>query len=151
MFQDGTGFVPDEIIEGAPVFILGQNPGAEEEKVGKPFMGKTGQAMESKYFPIAGLIRGENVSIGNTLRCRWNNSNNLPSGRVLADSVLHCTREHLRIPRSTRLVIAQGALAVKLVAQDEKISIEKWRGFLIPNELDESRQEECTKAPVQSV
>jgi DNA polymerase len=132
LYQSGEGFVPDEVVEGAEVFVLAQNPGSDEEKQGKPMVGKTGQAMEAKYFPVAGLRRGENVSIGNTIRCRWKDSNNLPVGRMLANAVEHCTRAHLKIPASTKLVVAQGALAAKLVSGDPNLSIEKWRGFLIP-------------------
>ena len=134
LYQDGEGFVPDEVVEGATVFVLGQNPGEEEVREGKPFVGKTGQAMMARYFPAAGLIRGENVSISNTLRCRWNKSNNLPTGRTLINAVDHCTRAHLHIAPSIRLVVAQGALAAKMLSKDPNLSIEKWRGFLLPNE-----------------
>jgi uracil-DNA glycosylase len=134
LYQSGEGFVPDEIIEGSEVFVLGQNPGEEEERQGKPFVGKTGQVMVSRYFPAAGLRRGENVSIGNTLRCRWKGGNTLPTGKLLSQAVVHCNREYLRIPISTRLVVSQGALAAKFLARDDKLSIEKWRGFLLPNE-----------------
>lgn len=132
MYQDGKGFVPDELVEGAPVFVLGQNPGAEEEKAGKPFVGKTGQVMLNKYFPIAGLVRGENVSIGNAIRCRWRNSNNLPSGKVLQGAMDHCTKVHLRFPSSTRFRVSQGAIAAKCLSSLPNISIQDWRGFLIP-------------------
>jgi len=139
MYQDGMGFVPDEVIEGSEVFVLGQNPGAEEEKLGKPFMGKTGQTMMSTYFPVAGLRRGENVSIGNTLRCRWQRGNTLPSGQVLRHAIDVCTQNYLHIPPSTRLVVAQGKLAAQCLSGDMDISIEKWRGFLIP--LKDERQD----------
>lgn len=132
LYQDGNGFVPDELVEGSEVFVLGQNPGAEEEQEGKPFVGKTGYVMVHEYFPIAGLVRGENVSIGNTLRCRWQQSNNLPTGKTLSSAVAHCTQAHLRIPESTKLVVAQGSLAAKLMANDDTLSITDWRGFLLP-------------------
>ena len=134
LYQTGDGFVPDELVEGAEVFVLGQNPGVDEEKEGKPFVGKTGQKMIETYFPVAKLVRGENVSIGNVIKCRWNNSNNLPSGKTLQESVRHCVREHLYIPPSTRLIVAQGSLAAKTISGDDRLAIEKWRGFLIPNE-----------------
>ncbi len=132
MYQDGKGFVPDEVVEGAEVFVLGQNPGAEEERMGKPFVGKTGQVMLGKYFPIAGLVRGENVSIGNAIRCRWMQSNNLPAGKMLERSLAHCTGAHLHIPQSTRIRIAQGAVAAKCLYPDSKLGITDLRGFLIP-------------------
>jgi DNA polymerase len=128
--------VPDEVVEGAEVFVLGQNPGEEEEREGRPFVGSTGRKMMAVYFPVAGLVRGENVSIGNTLRCRWQNSNNLPTGKILDQAMAHCTRAYLRIPESTKLVVAQGALAVRAMSKDPLVTVEKWRGFLIPNNLN---------------
>src|SRR3989442_2722161 len=61
MYQNGQGFVPDEIVEGSQVFILGQNPGADEESEGKPVVGRTGEQMMGEFFPRAGLVQGENV------------------------------------------------------------------------------------------
>ena len=69
LFGDGMGFVPDEIIEGAEVFVLGQNPGEEEEAEHIPFTGRTGQRMDKRFLPLAGLTRGENVSVGNVYKC----------------------------------------------------------------------------------
>jgi len=138
MYQSGNGFVPDELVAGAEVFVLGQNPGEEEEAQGKPFVGKTGRVMMNTYFPAAGLIRGENVSIGNVLRCRWQGTNNLPIGKTLNQAIKHCTLNHLSIPQSTRLIVAQGALALKAVAPGQTYSIQDWRGFLIPGGFHES-------------
>lgn len=127
MYGNGKGFVSDEIIPGATVTVLGQNPGEDEEDQGVPFVGKTGQLMIKEYFPLAGLVRGENVNICNVLKCRYNNSNKLPTGKILQQAVDHCTREHLRIPKSTKLLICQGALAFK--AMGGKGSITDWRGY----------------------
>lgn len=137
LYQSGTGgFVPDEIVEGAPVFVLGQNPGEDEEHEGRPFVGKTGQAMMADFFPAGGLIRGENVSIGNLIKCRLyikgKGTNNLPTGATLAGAVAHCTSKHLAIPASTRLVVAQGAHAWRY-ASGTSFNISDWRGFLAPN------------------
>src|SRR3990167_4324380 len=143
LFGDGTGFVGDEIVGTASVYILGQNPGSDEEREGRPFVGETGQAMERNYFPLAGLERGK-VSIGNVLRCRYHHHNDLPDGPTLVDSVAHCTREHLRIPDSTRLVVAQGHLAWELStgqltaggrSKGVPLKVTDWRGFLAPRHL----------------
>lgn len=140
LYGDGKGFVPDEIIQASPVFVLGQNPGVEEEHEGRPFVGKTGETMMKEFFPRANLIRGENVSIGNAIRCRWSKNgkhvNELPGGRTLLDALHHCTRAYLRIPAGTRLVVAQGAVAWKALGNDTPIS--QWRGFLAPQENDPS-------------
>lgn len=133
MYQDGQGFVPDALTPGAPVFVLGQNPGKHEEQKGQPFVGRTGEEMMETYFPLAGLQRGENVSIGNTLKCRWQASDELPPAKVLREAVVHCTREHLRIPPETKLVVAQGAVAWDALGGGDLGSITDWRGFLHPS------------------
>src|SRR2546426_4926385 len=89
LYGDGQGFVPDEIVPEASVFILGQNPGSDEEREGKPFVGQTGQTMERVYFPLAGLERGQ-VSIGNVLRLRTDHRNEIPNGAGLGRAVSQC-------------------------------------------------------------
>src|SRR5437899_115733 len=93
--------VPDEIVEGAPVFIMGQNPGADEEAEGKPFVGRTGEFMMREFFPEAGLTRGENVSLGNALCYRFEvdgkRTNKVPSGKALTAAIEQCAA-HILIP-----------------------------------------------------
>lgn len=137
-FGDGNkNFVGDEIINGAPVFVLGQNPGADEEREGRPFIGKTGEQQAKHFFPKAGLIRGENVSIGNAIRCRLNNSNELPpiKSTEMRQAIEHCSRAHLRRPEGARLVIAQGEVALYAATGEglhENRTIAAWRGWLVP-------------------
>ena len=129
LYQGGLGFVPDEVVEGADVFVLGQNPGSTEASRGKPFCGATGETMERVYFPLAGLRRGENVSIGNTIRCRIGNTNNMPDGDTWERAVDHCSKEYLRIPSGTRLIVAQGAHAWRALGGPRPLH--EWRGFLM--------------------
>ncbi len=134
MFQDGRGFVPDEVVEGATTFVLGQNPGSDEEREGRPFVGKSGQLLVRSYFPIANLTRGENVSIGNALRCRLlvngRRTNDLPREPVLGQALAHCTAAHLRVPASTTLIVALGEVAVRAVT-GKQVSVLEWRGYLV--------------------
>lgn len=141
LFGNGSqGYVPDELIEGAPVLILGQNPGEEEEQAGRPFVGKTGRTMETSYFKLAGLQRGQ-VSIGNTIRCRWQDSNELPplatvkqDGSIvegLAEAAIrHCDNAHGHVPSGTRLIVTQGEYA--LWCATDLRSVTSWRGWLVP-------------------
>jgi uracil-DNA glycosylase family 4 len=135
-YQTGVGFVPDEVRAGSSVFVLGQNPGAEEEAQGLPFIGKTGQMMERSFFPLAGVSR-DSISIGNAIRCRLNKSNELPPLDTIEcrTAVQHCTRAHLRIPEGTQLVIAQGEKALYAATghgaqKNDRIS--DWRGWVLP-------------------
>ena len=70
LYGDGLGYVPDELVPGATTLVLMQNPGEEEEARGRPAVGKSGQAMDEKLLPRAGLTRGVNVSVANVLKCR---------------------------------------------------------------------------------
>lgn len=130
MYGDGRGWVPDEMI-GADVTILMQNPGADEERMGQPAVGRSGQYLNERCLPQAGLERGVNVNVANVLKCRWINggqrTNNLPPAAILKPAIQHCTRTHLRIPPETKLVIGLGALANSYLGCPGSIS--SWRGF----------------------
>ena len=127
------GFVPDEIVEDAEVFVLAQGPGGDEEREGRPMVGRTGDMMEREFFPRASLERGH-VSIGNVIRCRWQRNgtrtNDLPPEAILKPAMAQCQEAYFRPPPSTKLIVAQGALAWRAMGQDT--SIMKWRGFLAP-------------------
>ena len=129
-YQDGQGFVPDELRDGAAVLIVGQNPGAEEVEQGRPFVGKTGQMMESKYLKDAGLTR-EDVSIGNAIRCRWRGTNELPkiNETLIRSALAHCHAAHFRLPADIRLIIAQGDYAAMQLTGG---TVGEWRGYVRP-------------------
>ena len=133
-YQTGQGFVPDELRPGVRVFVLGQNPGEKEEAEGKPFIGPTGEMMEAKFFPLAGLDRSQ-VSIGNAIRCRLKGRNELPpiDEKIMREAVEHCTRAHLRVPEGTELVIAQGEKALYAATGRGLVKYDKlsdWRGWV---------------------
>ncbi len=58
----GEGAVP------APLFFIGEGPGANEDKTGRPFVGKAGQLLD-KMIAAMGLRRDQ-VYIGNIVKCR---------------------------------------------------------------------------------
>ena len=55
--------------EDADWLIVGEAPGAEEDKRGEPFVGRAGQLLDNMLAAIE-LKRGENVYIANVLKCR---------------------------------------------------------------------------------
>lgn len=151
-YGDGLGWVQDEVIEGAEVYVVGQNPGPNEV-LGRrltgwdpetwepcppgPYLGKTGYDMNTKFFPLAGLQRGQ-VSVGNAIRCRWRNSDKLPplTAPELRQAIEHCQRAYFRPPASTRLFVAEGEYAMfALTGEDGRPadrSLTSWRGWLLP-------------------
>lgn len=135
-YATSSEWVPDELREGAEVFIVGQNPGVDEAAQGRPFVGKTGAIMEARYLKDAGLGR-EDVSIGNAIRCRWKNTNDLPpvASKDLKAALSHCTQAHFRIPTGTKLIVAQGDYASVLLTGrtvSDGDSSTGWRGYVVP-------------------
>jgi uracil-DNA glycosylase len=53
----------------AALMIVGEAPGAEEDRRGEPFVGAAGQLLDNMLAAIR-LKRGENVYIANVLKCR---------------------------------------------------------------------------------
>jgi DNA polymerase len=54
----------------ADVVFVGEAPGAEEDRQGLPFVGRSGQLLDRLMQEEMGMRRGEGVYILNTLRCR---------------------------------------------------------------------------------
>ncbi len=58
--------------QGSPrplVIVIGEGPGAEEDRTGLPFVGPAGQLLD-KMLGSIGLSRQENCFIGNIVKCR---------------------------------------------------------------------------------
>jgi DNA polymerase len=55
--------------ERADWMLVGEAPGAEEDRLGEPFVGQAGRLLDNMLAAI-GLARGENVYIANVLKCR---------------------------------------------------------------------------------
>ena len=63
-----TRVVPGVGPEGADVLLVGEAPGAQEDEAGVPFVGRSGQLLDSLLVD-AGLPR-ERVAVANVLKCR---------------------------------------------------------------------------------
>lgn len=129
MFQSGDGFVPDELVSNARVDVWLQNPGEQEERKAQPAIGATGDYLNDDLLPSAGLERGVDVNVRNVLRCRWNDSNDLPPTIILKAAVEHC-RVH-DVDTKVVMAVACGDLAWKMLNGPGAISA--WRGFLRPD------------------
>jgi uracil-DNA glycosylase len=63
-----TRTVPGEGSLDAPVLFIGEGPGADEDRTGRPFVGAAGQYLDT-WLPPIGLKR-EQCFIANTVKCR---------------------------------------------------------------------------------
>jgi len=53
----------------ADIMIIGEGPGADEDRLGRPFVGRAGQLLD-KIFEACGFERFKHVYIGNIVKCR---------------------------------------------------------------------------------
>jgi DNA polymerase len=73
-----TMAVPGEGADHPLVMVIGEGPGADEDRTGRPFVGKAGQLLD-KMLASIGLYRETNCFIANVVKCRPpNNRDPLP-------------------------------------------------------------------------
>jgi len=108
---------------GAPLMIVGEAPGAEEDRLGKPFVGVSGQLMDRMMATI-GLTRESGFYITNILF--WRPPGNRTPTTTEQGMCLAFTRRHIELARPKVLVLA-GGTAVKAVL-DTTDGITRLRG-----------------------
>ncbi len=61
--------VPGEGVLDPLVMIIGEGPGGDEDRTGRPFVGRAGKYLD-KWLNAIGLSREKNCFIGNIVKCR---------------------------------------------------------------------------------
>lgn len=106
--------------------FIGEGPGAEEDERGEPFVGQAGKLLDAMLDAI-GLKRGDNVYIGNAVKCRPP-SNRTPEPEETATCWPFLQRQIELI--KPKLIIALGRPAAQTLLQSEvKISSSRGRLF----------------------
>ena len=77
--------------EHADWMLIGEAPGAEEDRLGEPFVGQAGKLLDNMLAAI-GLSRQENVYIANVLKCRPPGNRN-PAPEEVAQCSPHLIRQ----------------------------------------------------------
>jgi uracil-DNA glycosylase len=70
-------------VHDAPVLIIGEAPGKDEDEQGKPFVGRSGQLLDRMLAQI-GLNRTQNVLISNTIYWRPPGNRDPTQGEIVA-------------------------------------------------------------------
>jgi len=101
--------------EKADWLLVGEAPGAEEDRLGEPFVGQAGRLLDNMLAAI-GLKRGENVYICNVLKCRPPGNRNPEP-----DEVAKCTPFLLRQIEliEPKLIVAMGRFAAQTLLNTE--------------------------------
>ena len=112
--------------ENADWMLIGEAPGAEEDRLGEPFVGQAGKLLDNMLAAI-GLERGDNVYIANVLKCRPPGNRNPEP-----DEVEKCTpflKRQIALIQP-KLIIAMGRFAAQtLLASDATIASMRGRVF----------------------
>jgi DNA polymerase len=101
--------------ESAQWLLVGEAPGAEEDRLGEPFVGQAGKLLDSMLAAI-GLERGRNVYIANVLKCRPPGNRN-PQPEEVAQCAPHLSRQIELI--KPKLILAMGRFAVQALLNTE--------------------------------
>lgn len=106
----------------APMMLVGEGPGEQEDKQGKPFVGPAGKLLDLLLEAL--MIKEEDYYIANIVKCRP------PGNRVPLDEEAEQCLPYLRKQVSLvrpRIIVCLGATAMKYII-DRKAKITQIRG-----------------------
>lgn len=106
----------------ANIMMIGEGPGADEDREGEPFVGKAGQLMDKALIGLG--IKREELYIANIVKCRP------PSNRVPEEDEANACLNYLRnqvILVKPKIIVLLGSTALKNILGKE-YSITVMRG-----------------------
>lgn len=98
-------------LASAPIMVIGEAPGADEDALGQPFVGRAGQLLD-RMLTAAGLL--DRVLITNTVF--WRPPGNRTPTTAEQGVCVAFTRRHIELVRPKVLVLA-GGIALKAVLE----------------------------------
>ena len=99
--------------ENADWMLIGEAPGAEEDRLGDPFVGQAGKLLDNMLAAI-GLSRRKNVYIANVLKCRPPGNRN-PTPEEVAQCSPHLLQQIELI--KPKLIVAMGRFAAQTLLE----------------------------------
>jgi len=110
--------------EHAEIMVIGEAPGANEDKIGRSFVGKSGQLLD-KIFAACGFSREQHIFISNIVKCRPPGNRDPSEEEVEACFPLLLKQIELVDPK---IILPLGATALKRLFKDQNLKITKLRG-----------------------
>lgn len=109
----------------AKIMFIGEAPGAREDETGLPFVGKSGQLLDSLLEPVK-LSRNDDVFITSINKCRP--PNNRDPSRVEAESCKEWLGAQIEIINPKIIVCLGKVAATHIIGKDFKITKDhgKW-------------------------
>jgi len=122
-------------VPGAPIMIVGEAPGADEDRLGKPFVGVSGQLLD-RMFAALGMSRERDLYITNILF--WRPPGNRTPTLAEQSICLAFTRRHIELAKPKLLVLAGGTAAKAVLDTTEGIM--RLRGKWTTLKLDDGTE-----------
>ena len=100
--------------KNADIMFVGEGPGADEDRIGEPFVGKAGKLMDQCLFGLG--IKREELYIANIVKCRP------PQNRVPEKDEAIACMEYLRNQIylvKPKIIVLLGSTALKNILGDE--------------------------------
>jgi len=111
VFSDG--------VDDAPVLIIGEAPGKEEDEQGKPFVGQAGQMLD-RMLALIGLSRSANVLVSNTIYWRPPGNRDPTQGEIVA--CLPFVERLIELSRPKLLILTGKAAANTVLKREEAVT-----------------------------
>jgi uracil-DNA glycosylase family 4 len=124
----------------AKIMVIGDAPGADEDRQGKPFVGVSGQLLD-KIFDCINLNRGDSLYISNILN--WRPPGNRTPTKEEMDIAHPFIKRHIELINPDMLVLCGGVAAQTLLQSKESIS--RLRGKI--HDYDETTKAIATYHP----
>ncbi len=116
--------------EDAEVVVIGEAPGKDEDRIGKPFMGASGNLLFGDIFAKAGILRKDCL----VMNVHWerppgNDFTKLSDQHKYEEENWKIIKQHPR-----KVIIAVGELALQFTSNYQFIGITKYRGSILRTE-----------------
>lgn len=118
----------------ADIMLIGEAPGADEDKTGIPFVGRAGKLL-NEFLAKAGIKRENDLYIANTVKCR-------PPGnrKPTKEEKIACgdnLKKQINMVKP-KVIILCGATAMESFIFDKKLTISKVRGQVFNYDEDKN-------------
>tara|TARA_B100000963_G_scaffold355703_1_gene374437 strand:- start:875 stop:1618 length:744 start_codon:yes stop_codon:yes gene_type:complete len=124
------------------IMLIGEAPGADEDRVGKPFVGQAGQLLD-KMFGYINLSREENLYITNLVF--WRPPGNRNPNKQEISICLPLTKKHIGIINPKLLILLGNVASQSILSTNEGINIlRKKENYFIDKNLN-------LKIPVKAI
>jgi DNA polymerase len=127
LVKSKKNYVFGEGDENASLMFVGEAPGAYEDELGKPFVGRAGELLTRIINTVLELDRSE-VYIANIVKCRP--PNNATPSQEIADSCKEYLFKQIEFIKP-KIIVALGATAYKYLTNDLDAKITRVRGSVI--------------------